>query len=168
MSRDTGFHFKCHASYVIHCSFYYFTDIFKGHLWSMDVLKTGHFAMHFTLLELSLQRLVMAMLLQRHLVERFFKFFCNFKIVDLDVLRRVRIDRSSIFLLLNENYGAYTLCFCQTGMFQTSVRRSLKVRTSCHSNVPSSFFECRFIENVRIYSISSNNGTMAILLMIGM
>ena len=87
----------------------------------MDVLKTGHFAMHFTLLELSLQRLVMAMLLQRHLVERFFKFFCNFKIVDLDVLRRVRIDRSSIFLLLNENHWTYTLCFCQTGRFQTSV-----------------------------------------------
>jgi len=51
----------------------------------------------------------------------FFRFFCNSKIVDLDVLRRLRIDRSSIFLLLNENHWTYTLCFCQTGMFQTSL-----------------------------------------------
>ena len=52
-------------------------------------------------------------------------FFCKLKIAVLDVLRRVRIDRSSLFLLLNENHWTYTICFCQTGRFQTSVTQVL-------------------------------------------
>ena len=32
MSRDTGFHFECHTSYVIHCSFYHFNSYFQGAL----------------------------------------------------------------------------------------------------------------------------------------
>jgi len=36
-----------------------------------------------------------------------FKFFYNFEIAVLDVLCRVRINRSSLFLLLNENHRTY-------------------------------------------------------------
>ena len=59
----------------------------------------------------------------------------NYHCTVLDVLRRVRIDRSSLFLLLNENYWTYTICFCQTGKFQTSVIEVLSAMKVVESKV---------------------------------